>query len=363
MMFLSWVLMWFEAISGLRINLDKSAPHRSVTVWDGVEERLRKKLARKVKLRIEQIQRDFLWGGGALEQKPYLVWWGLVCLDKSKGVIKGKFGEEQGGWCSKEVRGGFSVGLWKAIRREWIVVSGMLSFELSSRMLRSKMCGVPLWEGGSWSLYFSRPFNDCELDEDYGGKPAGQTKRKLGWLRLGPAHFPQNRGPGPALARNRCLNCQKLKPTWSYFAVLAGCFLSYTVVGHEGPAVLLVHGFGAFFEHYRDNIHPVADSGKRVWAITLLGFGKSEKPNVFYSELMWAELLRDFIIQVVGEPVHLVGNSIGGYFISIVAGLWPALAKSVILINSAGNVIPGYSSVPSSKALSPVGRGQVKGPT
>lgn len=28
-----------------------------------------------------------------------------------------------------------------------------------------------------------------------------QTKLKLGWLRLGPAHFPQNRGPGPALAR------------------------------------------------------------------------------------------------------------------------------------------------------------------
>ena len=43
-------------------------------------------------------------------------------------MIKGKFGEEQGGWCSKEVRGGFSVGLWKAIRREWIVVSSMLSF-------------------------------------------------------------------------------------------------------------------------------------------------------------------------------------------------------------------------------------------
>lgn len=86
----------------------------------------------------------------------------------------------------------------------------------------------------------------------------------------------------------------------------------YTVAGYEGPAVLLVHGFGAFLEHYRDNIHSIADGGNRVWAITLLGFGKSEKPNVFYSELMWAELLRDFIIQVVGEPVHLVGNSIGG---------------------------------------------------
>ncbi|KAM2975660.1 hypothetical protein FF1_001798 [Malus domestica] len=119
----------------------------------------------------------------------------------------------------------------------------------------------------------------------------------------------------------------------------------YTVVGEEGPATLLVHGFGAFLEHYRDNIRAIAEGGNRVWAITLLGFGKSEKPNIEYTELMWAEMLRDFIIEVVGEPAHLVGNSIGGYIIAIVARLWPALVKSVVLINSGGNVIPGYSSV------------------
>lgn len=34
-----------------------------------------------------------------------------------------------------------------------------------------------------------------------------------------------------------------------------------------------------------------------------------------------------------------------GYIIAIVARLWPALVKSVVLINSGGNVIPGYSSV------------------
>ena len=80
MSFLSWLLMWFEAISGMSINLDKSeilsvgrvenvellaielgckvrapfstylglslgAPHKSVVVWDGVEERIRKRLA------------------------------------------------------------------------------------------------------------------------------------------------------------------------------------------------------------------------------------------------------------------------------------------------------------------------------
>lgn len=56
----------------------------------------------------------------------------------------------------------------------------------------------------------------------------------------------------------------------------------------------------------------MADSGYRVWAVTLLGFGHSEKPNIIYTELLWAELLRDFIVDVVKEPVHLAGNSLGG---------------------------------------------------
>ncbi|KAH9647540.1 photolyase/cryptochrome alpha/beta domain-containing protein [Citrus sinensis] len=122
-----------------------------------------------------------------------------------------------------------------------------------------------------------------------------------------------------------------------------GYQIQYTVAGKEGPAILLVHGFGAFLEHYRDNIYDIADGGNRVWAITLLGFGRSEKPNIVYTELMWSELLRDFTVEVVGEPVHLIGNSIGGYFVAIVACLWPAVVKSVVLINSAGNVIPEYS--------------------
>ncbi|RYR27102.1 hypothetical protein Ahy_B02g061435 isoform C [Arachis hypogaea] len=92
-----------------------------------------------------------------------------------------------------------------------------------------------------------------------------------------------------------------------------GFLIQYTVAGNDGPAVVLVHGFGAFAEHYRDNINGLAGAGNRVWAITLLGFDNSEKPNIVYTELLWAELLRDFIVDVVGEPVHLVGNSIGEF--------------------------------------------------
>ena len=33
-------------------------------------------------------------------------------------MIREKYGKEQRGWCSKEVRDGYGVGLWKAIGRK-----------------------------------------------------------------------------------------------------------------------------------------------------------------------------------------------------------------------------------------------------
>ncbi|MCO5548436.1 hypothetical protein L7F22_001892 [Adiantum nelumboides] len=119
-----------------------------------------------------------------------------------------------------------------------------------------------------------------------------------------------------------------------------GFLIQYVVVGEHGLPIVLVHGFGAFWEHYRDNIQNLAEDGSRVWALTLLGFGRSEKPDLAYTELLWAELLRDFIVEVVGEPAILAGNSIGGYMVSMVAGLWPQIVKSLILLNTAGAIVP-----------------------
>ena len=75
------------------------APCRSKAIWDEVEEKFcRKKYfsnlanilhvffcnPKKVKLRLEKIQRDFLRGGGTLEKKPHLVSWSIVCTCKRK---------------------------------------------------------------------------------------------------------------------------------------------------------------------------------------------------------------------------------------------------------------------------------------
>ena len=143
MTYLSWLLMWFEIISGLKINLTKSelipigkvedleklalelgykvgvflitclglplgAPHNLLVAYDRVEEKFRKRLAlwkrqyisKRGKLtlirsrlsslliyfmslfRIPRIVclRDFLWGGGTLESRPHFRVMGAIVL-------------------------------------------------------------------------------------------------------------------------------------------------------------------------------------------------------------------------------------------------------------------------------------------
>ncbi|MCU0534779.1 MAG: alpha/beta fold hydrolase [Hydrococcus sp. Prado102] len=103
----------------------------------------------------------------------------------------------------------------------------------------------------------------------------------------------------------------------------------------ERPPLLLVHGFGASTDHWRKNIAELQQDFE-VWAIDLLGFGRSAKPNLQYSGDLWRDQLNDFIAEVIREPVILAGNSLGGYASLCVAAQHPTSVAGVILLNSAG---------------------------
>ncbi len=90
--------------------------------------------------------------------------------------------------------------------------------------------------------------------------------------------------------------------------------IAYRQMGTRGPAVLLVHGFGASLGHWRKN-QPVLGASCRCFAIDLLGFGASAKPEpsaaLGYTFETWAAQIADFCREVIGEPAYLIGNSIG----------------------------------------------------
>jgi pimeloyl-ACP methyl ester carboxylesterase len=125
--------------------------------------------------------------------------------------------------------------------------------------------------------------------------------------------------------------------TWTW----QGFPICYQAQGDEGPAVILVHGFGASWWHWNKNIPALAQNA-RVYAIDLIGFGNSAKPvpgdlkpgeQIQYSFETWGQQIADFCREVVEEPAHLVGNSIGCIAVMQAAVDSPDIALSVALLN------------------------------
>lgn len=126
----------------------------------------------------------------------------------------------------------------------------------------------------------------------------------------------------------------------------------------ERPPLLLIHGFGASTDHWRKNISGLSKDFE-VWAIDLIGFGRSAKPELQYSGDLWRDQLHDFITNIIGRPAVLAGNSLGGYAALCVAAQRPESAAGLILINSAGPFSepqPAPEAPPLQKAISTVAK-------
>ncbi|RVW85327.1 putative ribonuclease H protein [Vitis vinifera] len=207
------------------LGLPLGAPNKAGYVWDGVEERMRWKLAlwkrqylskggritlikstlasmplyqlslfrmpKGVARRLEKLQRDFLWGGGSTERKAHLVSWEKD--EMWKRVLVAKYGQEDFGWRTKKANGAFGVGLWKEIMKEAYWCWNNITFKVGKgtkiRFWKDTWCGDvelarsfpqlfnvaaqkgatvgDLWDQnagqGEWNLRFLRSFNDWEL--------------------------------------------------------------------------------------------------------------------------------------------------------------------------------------------------------
>ena len=103
-----------------------------------------------------------------------------------------------------------------------------------------------------------------------------------------------------------------------------------------GPAILLVHGFGASTDHWRYNI-PVLAEQHEVHALDLLGFGRSAKPaGLAYGGALWRDQLMAYVSERIGRPTVLVGNSLGGYAALAAGAALGDQAAGVVLLNAAG---------------------------
>ncbi|XP_073053525.1 uncharacterized protein [Primulina eburnea] len=115
--------------------------------------------------------------------------------------------------------------------------------------------------------------------------------------------------------------------------------IRYQYSGVSGPALILVHGFGANSDHWRKNL-PVLAHSHRVYSIDLIGYGYSDKPNprqlsvdYFYTFETWASQLNDFCKDIVKDEAFFICNSIGGLVGLQAAVMDPQICKGIILLN------------------------------
>jgi pimeloyl-ACP methyl ester carboxylesterase len=124
----------------------------------------------------------------------------------------------------------------------------------------------------------------------------------------------------------------------------------------SNPPLMLLHGFGASIGHWRHNL-PVFSQHHTVYALDLLGFGASEKAIAPYNTSLWIEQVHDFWQTFIGEPMILVGNSIGSLVCMAAAAAYPEMVKGVVMLNlpdSSVLEVPKWAT-PALKLLSPVG--------
>jgi len=105
----------------------------------------------------------------------------------------------------------------------------------------------------------------------------------------------------------------------------------------QGPPLLLIHhphAGGSSWEWRK--VFPALANEYTVFALDLLGFGLSEKPNVPYSGRLLAELVHDFLEDVVVEPAHAIGSGLSASYLVNVAVRRPNCLQKLVLVNPTG---------------------------
>ena len=151
-------------------------------------------------------------------------------------------------------------------------------------------------------------------------------------------------GGGVLAAANRLLLLDDLPPTlpgamhdWSW----QGWRVRYTTMG-EGPPLVLVHGVHAAASSFEmRNVFDPLSRRHTVYAVDLLGFGKSERPAAPYTGTLYRDLLGAFLGEVVGRPAVVMASSLSAAYAVGAARSRPSLVAGLVLISPTGTTSTG----------------------
>jgi len=120
--------------------------------------------------------------------------------------------------------------------------------------------------------------------------------------------------------------------------------INYKIAG-QGPAILILHGWGGSSDSWVEVSHLLAKNGFRIIFPDLPGFGKSLTPYSPWGLEDYSNFILKFTQKLNLEKFFLLGHSFGGRVAIKFAYLHPEKIKCLILCDSAGiKIKPSFKS-------------------
>ena len=121
-------------------------------------------------------------------------------------------------------------------------------------------------------------------------------------------------------------------PSGSYYNWKFGN-IYYTKSG-EGKPVLLIHNLSTFSSGYEWHlIKEKLAKTNTVYCIDLLGCGRSDKPNLIYTNYLYVQLITDFIKRVIGEKCDVIASGESGSFAVAACQNNPEIIDQIVMVN------------------------------
>ena len=122
----------------------------------------------------------------------------------------------------------------------------------------------------------------------------------------------------------------------------------YKTKGHGSP-VLLIHDLTVYSSAYEWNkvVNELAEA-HTVYAIDLLGCGRSEKPRITYTNYLYVQLIADFIKNIIGEKTDVIASGYSGSFTVLASYTNPEFINKIVLINPPS--LASLNKVPSKRS-------------
>ena len=131
-------------------------------------------------------------------------------------------------------------------------------------------------------------------------------------------------------------------PYPSNYVEVHGSKMHYVDTGGEGSVVLMLHGQPTWSYLWRDVI-PELEAGHRVIALDLIGFGKSDKPDISYTVEEHAKYLKGFIDALKLRDMTMVIHDWGSFLGFDYAADNPDKVKALAFLES---FVPGKVQEP-----------------